>query len=262
MTPVGRQLRDDLLPAYERMLRAVADAAAAYADISGTVRVGFTAPWSGELLNRAGDALSGRYPCCAVELLDVTYNAAIAALREKRVDLLVAEPPVEECDVVVGPVLFSERRALVVPTGHPLARRRTVSLEDLAVLPLVTASGVSKTFHEALFPSRTPGGRPIEHGPTAGGWQGVLSLVGAGKGATVATVAAGRYHVRPDIAYIPIDGAEPIGYALMWRDGDLAPGLRALIDIAADLAPSIARASCDCQGAGARQCQRCSSADQ
>ncbi|MCX0247906.1 LysR substrate-binding domain-containing protein, partial [Streptomyces drozdowiczii] len=61
--------------------------------------------------------------------LDVTYNAAIAALREKRVDLLVAEPPVEESDVVVGPVLFSERRALVVPAGHPLARRRTVSLE-------------------------------------------------------------------------------------------------------------------------------------
>ncbi|MCX0241906.1 LysR family transcriptional regulator [Streptomyces drozdowiczii] len=265
LTPVGRQLRDDLLPAYERMLRAVADAAAAYTDISDTVWVGFTAPWSGELLIRAGDTLSTRYPHCTVELLDVTYNAAIAALREKRVDLLVAEPPVEESDVVVGPVLFSERRALVVPAGHPLARRRTVSLEDLTVLPLVTASGVSKTFHEALFPSRTPDGKPIERGPTAGGWQGVLSLVGAGKGATVATVAAGRYYVRPDIAYVPIDGAAPIEYALMWRDGDLAPGLRVLIEIAAGLAPRAARTSCDCRGAGAnrsRQCQRCSGPDQ
>lgn len=72
LTPVGRQLRDDLLPAYERVLRAVADAAAAYTDISDTVSVGFTAPWSGELLIRAGDALSARYPRCTVELLDVT----------------------------------------------------------------------------------------------------------------------------------------------------------------------------------------------
>lgn len=37
----------------------------------------------------------------------------------------------------------------------------------------------------------------------------------------MATVAAGTYYVRPDIAYVPIDDAAPIEYALMWRDGDL-----------------------------------------
>lgn len=35
------------------------------------------------------------------------------------------------------------------------------------------------------------------------------------------TVAAGSYHVRPDIADVPIDDAASIEYALMWRDRDL-----------------------------------------
>lgn len=99
----------------------------------------------------------------------MTYGGAVTALRERRGDLLIAEPPVEEGDIVVGPVLFSERRALVVPATDPLAKRETVSLEDLAQLPLITAAGVSEAWRQEFFPTHTPGGRPIEHGPTAGG---------------------------------------------------------------------------------------------
>ncbi|MEW1891243.1 LysR family transcriptional regulator [Streptomyces sp. NPDC085659] len=260
LTPVGRRLREDLLPAYRQIQRAFADATAAYSGIRGTLRTGFTTPWSGELLIKAGDAFTARHPDCTVELLEATYNAAIAALRNEQVDLVVAEPPVEEADVVVGPVVFSEPRALVVSASHPLARRATVSVEVLAELPMVTAAGVSKAFSEWFFPARTPGGLPIEHGPAAGGWQGVLALVGAGKGATVAAVAAGRYHVRPDVAYVPFNDAEPVDYALMWRTGDRPPGLSAFIRTVVELAAPAGGPSCGCGGtdaSGARQCQGC-----
>ncbi|MFF7341749.1 LysR family transcriptional regulator [Streptomyces sp. NPDC008163] len=241
LTQVGRQFRDDLLPAYRQMQRAVADAQGACADIRGLLRVGFTAAWSGEIVLQAGDLLSARYPHCTVELLDVSYNdTAIAALRAKHVDLLIAEPPVQEPDVVVGPVVFCEPRALVVPARHPLAQKDTVTLEDLALLPLVTTGGISTAWSEELFPQRTPLGRYIARGPTAGGWQGVLSLVGAGKGATVATVRAGRYYVRPDIAYVPFEDADPITYALMWRDENRSAELRALVQAVLDVAPTSA----------------------
>ncbi|MET7345565.1 LysR family substrate-binding domain-containing protein [Streptomyces sp. NPDC087866] len=220
------------------MQRAVADAQDACADIRGLLRVGFTAAWSGEIVLQAGDLLSARYPHCTVELLDVSYNdTAIAALRAKHVDLLIAEPPVQEPDVVVGPVVFCEPRALVVPARHPLAQRKTVTLEDLALLPLVTTAGISAAWSEELFPQRTPLGRHIARGPTAGGWQGVLSLVGAGKGATV---RAGRYYVRPDIAYVPFEDADPIAYALMWRDEIRSAELRALVQTVLDVAPTSA----------------------
>jgi len=237
LTPIGRQLRDDLLPAYQQIQRAVANATAAYEGISGVLRVGFTAPWSSELVLRAADAFSSRHPGCAVELHLATYNAAIAALREKDVDLVVAELPVEEPGITVGPVLFCERRALVVPAAHSLAARETVSLEDFAALPLITAVGVSQVWREAFFPRRTPQGRCIEHGPSAVDWEGVLTLVGAGKGATVATVRAGQYHGRPDVAYVPFDDAPPVEYALMWRDAGESAGLQAFIRTVLELAP-------------------------
>jgi DNA-binding transcriptional LysR family regulator len=236
LTPVGRQLRDDLLPAYQQIQRAVASATAASQDIRGVLRVGFTASWSGELVLRAADAFSSRHSRCVVELQEVTYNAAIEALREKDVDLLVAEPPVEEPGVSLGPVLFRECRALVVPAAHPLAARETVSLEDLALLPLVTVVGVSRAWRDAFFPRRTPEGRRIEHGPVAVGWQEVLSLVGAGKGATVATVRARDYYARPDIAYVPFDDAPPVEYALMWRDAGHSVGVQALIQAVLEFA--------------------------
>jgi len=238
LTPVGRQLHAELLPAHQRIQRALGNASAVYAGISGVLRVGFTAAWSGALIVRAAEEFNSRHPRCSVELQEVTYNAAIAALQDEDVDLVVAEPPVEDPAITVGPVLFSEPRALLVPADHPLATRETVSLEDLAALPLITAVGVSRAWRDAFFPRRTPQGRRIQHGPAAAGWQEVLSLVGAGKGATVATVRAGRYYGRPDIAYVPFDDAPPVEYALMWRNGSESAGLQAFIHTIVELAPS------------------------
>ncbi|MCX5339041.1 LysR substrate-binding domain-containing protein [Streptomyces atratus] len=98
---------------------------------------------------RAAEAFHFRHPRCAVELQEVTYKAAVAALRDEDVDVLLAETLVAEPGVVVGPVVFSERRALVVPADHHLAARETVSREDLALLPLITAVDVSPVWHEA-----------------------------------------------------------------------------------------------------------------
>ncbi|MGY0021332.1 LysR family transcriptional regulator [Streptomyces sp. YJ-C3] len=202
LTPVGQHLHAELLPAHQQIQRALANASAACAGFSGAMRIGFTAPWSGTLIVRAAEAFTSRHPQCTVELQEVTYNAAIAALQGEDADLVVAEPPVEDPAITVGPVVFSEPRALLVPAGHPLASRETVSLEDLAALPLITAVGVSRVWRDAFFPRRTPQGRPIRHGPAGAGWQEILSLVGAGQGATVTAARAGRYHGRPDIVYV------------------------------------------------------------
>ncbi|KIF77830.1 LysR family transcriptional regulator [Streptomyces sp. 150FB] len=237
LTPVGRQLHAELLPAYQQVEQALANASAACRGFSGVLRVGFTAAWCAALIVRAAEAFNSRHSLCTVELQEVTYNAAIAALQDGDVDLVVAEPPVEDPAITVGPVLFSEPRALLVPAAHPLATQESVSLEDLAVLPLITAVGVSAAWHDAFFPRRTPQGLLIRRGPAAAGWQEVLSLVGVGKGATVATVRAGHYYGRPDIVYVPFKDAPPVDYALMWREAGCGAGLRAFITTVLEFAP-------------------------
>ncbi|MFJ3086727.1 LysR family transcriptional regulator [Streptomyces sp. NPDC086838] len=234
LTPVGRQFRDDLAPAHQRILRAVAEARAACGGIGEVLRIGFTAPWSGELVLRSAETFLARYPHCTVEPHEVALHLVITALLERQIDVAVAVPPVDPAGITVGPVLSRERLALVVPASHALARRETASLEDLALLPLVTASGMPRLWGDRLFPSRTPLGLPVEHGPTAGGWQGVLLLVAAGRGATVAPLRSEPYQKRAGLAYVPFEDTDPVEYALMWRTDNRSAGLRALARTVAD----------------------------
>ncbi|WP_067473969.1 LysR family transcriptional regulator [Actinomadura hibisca] len=245
LTPVGRQWYAELQPARQQMQRAIDNAAAAFAGISGALRVGFTTPWSGALIMQAAKAFNSRHPRCTVELHAVTYNAAIATLQGEDVDLVVAALPIDDPTITVGPLVFSDTRALAVPAHHPLAARETVSLEDLAVLPLITAAGIPRAWREAHFPRRTPQGHPIRHEATAAGWQEILSLVGAGQGATVATVCAGRYHGRPDVVYVPFDGAPLVDYALMWCGAGDTVGFRKFVQTVVEFAPHTAGRSAD-----------------
>ena len=229
LTPVGRQLHAELLPAYQQVQQAVANASAACRGLSGVLRVGFSAPWCGDLIVRAAEGFHARHPRCTVEIQEVTFTAAFTALRGDDLDLLVIELPVDGPDVAVGPLLFSERRALVVPASHDLAAQETLSQEDLALLPLITPVGVSQNFLDAIYPRRTPGGRSVPRGPTAVGWQEMLSLVGAGKGGTTVSARAAEYHGRPDVVYVPFDDAPPVDYAPVWLEGGESVELQAFV---------------------------------
>ncbi|AGJ53190.1 lysR-family transcriptional regulatory protein [Streptomyces sp. PAMC 26508] len=117
-----------------------------------------------------------------MDILEDSYGATLRSLRTGRVDLHLAELPVDEPDIVVGPTVCTAARALAVPAGHPLASRDTVSLEDLALAPLIRPADVPQVFLDAHFPQHTPGGRPVPAGPVARSWQDFLTLVGAGDG--------------------------------------------------------------------------------
>ncbi|KIZ17011.1 LysR family transcriptional regulator [Streptomyces natalensis] len=238
LTPVGRQLHAELLPAYQQVQQAVANASAACRGLSGVLRVGFSASWCGDLIVQAAEGFHARHPQCTVEIQEVTFAAAFTALRGDGLDMLIKELPVDGPDVTAGPVLFSERRALVVPAFHQLAAQETISQEDLALLPLITPVGVSQSFLDAFYPRRTPGGRSVPRGPAAVAWQEMLSLVGAGKGGTAAAARAENYYGRPDVAYVPFDDAPLIDFAPMWLKGNESAELQAFVRVLLEFAPA------------------------
>ncbi|WLQ43777.1 LysR family transcriptional regulator [Streptomyces laculatispora] len=231
LTPVGRELHAELRPAYQQVQQAFANASAACRGLGGVLRVGFSAPWCGDLIVRAAEEFRARHPRCTVEFHEVTFTAAFTALRADVLDMLIKELPSDGAEFAVGPLLFSERRALVVPASHHIAAQETISQEDTALLPLITPAGVSQEFLDVLYPQRTPGGRIISRGPEAVAWQEILSLVGAGQGATTASMRAAAYHGRPDVVYLPYDGAPPVDYAPMWLKGGESAELQAFVGI-------------------------------
>lgn len=231
LTPVGRRLYEDALPAYRQLRAALERATEAGRGVHGRLRTGFATPWGGELLTAAADTLIARHPGCEITVREVPLDGGSAPLRDGTLDVQFVAFPVREPDLTTGPVVVTEDRVLLLPAGHPLAGREPLGLEDLAGLAMIAPEGASPRYwRDHHFPRRTPSGAPVGRGPSAATWQEVLSHVGAGRGVATGAALGARYHPRPGIAYVPLRDAPPIEYGLVWPTAADSALLRAFVE--------------------------------
>src|SRR5215470_5255501 len=101
-------------------------------------------------------------PRCQVTLQGVPVIGPYAALRAGEIDVLIHWLVVDEPDLTPGPAIDRQDRAVAVAISHPLARRQTVSVEDLAGQPVARPpAAFPPALWEALVPANTPSGKPI-----------------------------------------------------------------------------------------------------
>ncbi|WP_029900709.1 LysR family transcriptional regulator [Nocardia brasiliensis] len=217
LTPLGRQLRDDLRPAYEQITASVL-AASRGGSVERTITAGFSTPWCGNLLVRAADPFRLRYPGARVGIEEIQLTDPLRRMRSGAVDLQLTEFPIAEPDIMTGAVVFTEPRGLMVPERHPLAAAESVSVEDLADTLLITLAdeSVPRYWMDCHFPRRTPAGRPIPQGPATTFWAEVLVLVSQGIGVSTVALRAERFHSHPGIVFVPFRDTPAIEYGLMW----------------------------------------------
>ncbi|MDQ2960172.1 MAG: LysR substrate-binding domain-containing protein, partial [Candidatus Dormibacteraeota bacterium] len=159
---IGRSIRltqagKRFLARAERLLSdlrdAVADAEGALSAESGEVRVGFLhtvgARWLPERLAHFLDA----HPGVRFTLEEGTTAEVASGVLAGDFDLgILGPPPVNTPDLEMVP-LFRERVAVVVPAGHRLAGRTSVTLTDLAEESLIlprSRSGLRKVIDDAF----------------------------------------------------------------------------------------------------------------
>jgi DNA-binding transcriptional LysR family regulator len=236
LTPVGEQLRAELETGYRQIQNAIGGVAAAVRGISGTVRVGFSSPWCGDLIIKAAEVFRDRYPACAVQSIERMLADRFGPLRAGEIDLQLTELPADEPDIVNGPIMFREPRALQLPVGHPLASRQSLTLEDYGDCDVITIADAPDYYVDHHAPRRTPSGRPIRRAAAARSFQEAQSRIGAGQGVQPLSLRAVAYHSRPDTVIVPFDDAPPIEYGFTWlASGDTAKILafvRAVLDVA------------------------------
>ncbi|MET9296840.1 LysR family transcriptional regulator [Streptomyces sp. NPDC003077] len=221
LTALGRQLRDDLAPHHRAVGDALARAAATARGVGKVLHVGFSDPLAGEIVLRATETLRAEHPALNVEFCEVPLANPYGQLRKGEFDVQLAAFPVREPDLAAGPTLLTEERVLAIASGHPLAARDKVSLEDLADVRLLTMAGELPDYwlrHQS--PTHTPGGRPIGRGPAVTTTQEALVLVAGGQGALLVPAHLATYHARPGVAYVPFTDAAPSAYGLVWRRGE------------------------------------------
>ncbi|MGP4029945.1 LysR family transcriptional regulator [Actinomadura sp. 3N407] len=239
LTPAGQRLQEGLAPAYRQIQETVAQAVAVGKGVTGTLRVGFSSQWASDMVLKTAEVFRRSYPGCTVEVQEVQLTDTFGPLRAGTLDLQLTEFPVDEPDLIAGPVIFSEPRALLVPEGHPFARSGSVCMEDLAGAPMIVMSGTSPRYwHESIYPRQTPQGRPITHGAVAAYWMEVLALVASGRGVSPAALRAARYHARPGIAFVPLRDAPPLEYGLIWPRDRRTARVRAFVETLCQTAPA------------------------
>jgi DNA-binding transcriptional LysR family regulator len=217
-TPQGTRLTEAgevFLPQARALLRtaARATARARAADRPHRLTVGFT---SGLIVTPAVRALRHRHPDADVQTTHLNWDDVRPALLDHHVDAVVTRLPFPT-DRLQVTVLYDEPRVLVVPLGHRLAGKESVTLDDIADEPLPrTADPVRNAFWRM---EPRPDGRPAPDGPLIEAIEDKFELVASGEALAVSAASVERV-LRPDLTVVPLADAGPCHVVVATRSGD------------------------------------------
>lgn len=224
LTPPGVQLFGELRSAYIQIERALADVRRSANLGGGVLRVGFATTLPGEL---------GPEVAASFERLHPEYRVVASALpttdlfgwlgRDWPVDVFVTWMPVDralaEVPLQIGPVIHQVGRAVMLGSGHPLAGRAAIDIEDLAehevIYPMLPA-----WFGECWAPEVTPGGRPVKLRRLPATYvEDVLRLVAQGDLAHLTFTSLLTAYRRPGVEVVPLTGLPPMPVRAVWSSG-------------------------------------------
>jgi DNA-binding transcriptional LysR family regulator len=222
-TPRGSRLTEAgqaFLPRAQALLRSAATAVAAAraAALPSRITVGYTA---GLFVTAAVRELRRLHPGADVRTLALTCDEPPAALLDQRVDAVVARLLFPVGGLHVTP-LYNEPRVLVVPLGHRLAGKESVTLDDIADEPLARVRNLDPASDALWRIDPRPDGRPAPAGPVAETLADKFELIAAGQ-AVIISAGPHAAGIRPDLTTIPIEGIEPGHVVVACRAGDRSP---------------------------------------
>lgn len=250
-SPAGEVLLDyarQLLNLEEQASRALAELKGLK---SGTLRVGASPTIGTYLLPAMLGEFKRQYPGLRLIAEIGPTPRVVEELQAHALDLGLVEAPVAAEDLVVEPFLTDEL-VLIVPAGHPWARRRRIRPGDLVGAPIVSrepTSGTRQLVEERLRSSGVEVTSILE----LGGVEAIKNAVAAGLGVSFVSRQAIALEERlGTLVVVPVEGLDlrrPF-YRLLHRHRHLSPTLRAFLDFAGDWRQSGPCLTSSC-GAGA-----------
>lgn len=196
-----------------------------------TVHIGITAAAGHEAAPELIDAITARYPQLVADVVQARTDGVIDALRSGRIDIALVLMPTDLVGMHGWPIVRGTLAALL-PREHPLALRASLATGDLEgstlVLPRESSSpGVIraagdlarrerlKTLAEPLTGTAVP--RMIFDGEAVGMWP---------------TVIPPRF-IPAGLVAVPFDDPpEPVDLWILLADGEPAPYVAAIVDVA------------------------------
>ena len=239
LTAAGESLRDRVRPQVEGITAAVAEARAIGAGWRGRLCVGFITNMSYAMLPRILKRLQEVAPEASFDVHETSVDDAERGVCEERFDLALTRLPITNQGLMQR-TLHDEYLMLVLPERHPLAGRDEISLADVAEEPFIMCQRHDNAPLQHIIMRRCEeaGFRPhvVQE---VGGKTLMMELVAAGMGLTLAPESS-SFSTRPGLVYRRVrDRIAPITMAAVWREENVNPLRRVLVDTAVEVARSL-----------------------
>jgi DNA-binding transcriptional LysR family regulator len=237
LTPAGRQLLADarpLLANADALRRRVARAARG----PGTFTVGFM---PGLIVTDAVRALQERHRQLAVNVLRTGWDDQTEVIRDGRADVSYIRLPADQSGLQVRPLL-AEPRVAVLPTGHRLAGKDTITVADLADEHLLQDPGAVPEWRDIATEMRT---RHRRGAPVFRTVEEKLEHVAAGHGIVLLPLSTAVFYTRPGVTYCHVSDITPNQVCLAWDATRRSRLIQDFAAIATDHRPVAGRAEPD-----------------
>ena len=233
VTPAGQLLLERLEPVLRSLAAIPADLAALAGGQVGHVRVAFTGLAMATVLPPIIREFHRLHPGIRLELTESPTSVQLAALQSGAIACGFFHPDAPTPGVRTR-VLLREHNGVLLPSTHPLARRPSLRLRDLADTPFVLFPRTHNPgFYDRILAAFSSAGiapRIAEEvWPRANG----IGLVRAGLGATFMTPSEAQ-HLPPEVTFLPLKGPAPESRLVLgWRQSAPPdPALAAFLGVA------------------------------
>ncbi len=263
LTPLGETLREGVRGGVAGIGAAIAECRVAARRTGGRLRVGYVASIGGDFAANLASEFERCNPGCRVSLTPTrigTGSTGRELLAEDDLDLVLHWSPGGDGQALalpglsVGPVIREVQRAVVVPVGHPLARRTSISVEDLADFEVIDPGKALNPLARDLWtPPVTPSGRRVRLteddltdlvGRRSIGAEDVLPLVARGYGAHLTVASVLDRYPFPGLTLVPVTDLPPMVVVPVWRAAEETRLIRAFVASLAPATPRVQSSSC------------------
>ncbi|HEY1790499.1 MAG TPA: LysR substrate-binding domain-containing protein [Verrucomicrobiae bacterium] len=219
LTSAGRKFLEEARAVLQRAEDAVKNARAVAVGASEEIHVGYAPSLTIQILPRALRAFQSNFPSARVSLHDLSTEEMLAGLCAERLHVaLMVRPSRKTLRGLQFQELARYPICVALPPKHPLAKSKTVSIEQLTNEPLITYSrGDYPEYHDLLgelFGKRKPRIAEEHDGVTS-----IIAAVESGRGVALVPQCV-QSLAGPRVTIVSLDPApNPIPVGAAWKNG-------------------------------------------
>lgn len=219
LTDAGRKFLDEARAVLQRADDAVKNARAVAQGAGGEIHVGYAPSLTIQILPRALRAFQGKFPQTRVSLHDLSSEEMLAGLRADTLQVaLTVQPPRKMARGLAFRELARYPICVAFPPKHPLAKAKTVALEQLAGEPLIAYRRADYPEYHDLLDGIFAGKRKPHVAEEHDGIISVIAAVESGRGFALVPKCV-ECMAGPRVKLVGLDPAPtPVTVGAAWKE--------------------------------------------